>query len=79
MRKPGRESGLLFPEMEEDAKAPPIPARQEKPATKSEAPRIDEQIHCEYCQDSGVCTYCDRGREELRRSGIKLKSKSRRL
>lgn len=26
----------------------------------------EERIDCQYCQDGGLCGYCDRGREAIR-------------
>ena len=38
---------------------------------KEEQSQESEKISCQYCQDVGTCSYCDRGRLEANTSGNK--------
>jgi hypothetical protein len=33
------------------------------------APLNIEKIFCQYCEDSGFCTYCERGKKEIEEVG----------
>lgn len=45
-----------------------IPKTEEPPkgiVRGEPAIHIEEKIHCQYCEDVGPCTFCERGRTEV--------------
>jgi hypothetical protein len=46
---------------------------------KPERPIVLEQMNCQFCQDVGICSFCERGQEENRIHGSENKSQLNKL
>jgi hypothetical protein len=46
---------------------------------KPEKPLVLEQMDCQYCQDVGLCSFCERGQEEIKIYNSKNKSQKNKL
>jgi hypothetical protein len=43
---------------------------------KEDQSQTYERISCQYCEDVGTCSYCDRGRQEEKKKLKKIKKKT---
>ncbi|MCL5435953.1 MAG: hypothetical protein M1275_02635 [Patescibacteria group bacterium] len=60
MKRQGFERTPFFPGMEPEAKLL-HPTKDEE----SDSSGTLEIVHCQYCEDVGACTFCERGQKEM--------------